>query len=63
MNSQWLVIGPGGGIQLVNGDTPQPNNENWAVFKVKTSNFIGIEITQVSGNKEVVYNPLDANPL
>lgn len=63
MNSQWLVIGPGGGIHLINGDTPQPgrdHNENWAVFMVNASNA-GIEINRVAGNRDVVYNPKDCS--
>jgi hypothetical protein len=56
VNSQWLVISPGGGIQLINGDSPQPSEDNWAVFAVHAGNF-GIEINRISGDKEVAYNP------
>lgn len=64
MSSQWLVISPGGGIQLVNGDTPQPgrdHDENWAVFKVEADNF-GIRINCIKSNKDIVYNPAGGTP-
>lgn len=64
MNKQWLIVGAGGSIQLLNAEgsyTPS-DPENWALFKVEADNF-GIRINCVSAKKDIVYNPAGANPL
>lgn len=56
MAKLWLIISPGGGIQVLNGECPQPNDENWAIFLVEADN-LGIKINCVHHTKDIVYNP------